>query len=68
MDDEIEELYDRALALSSDVEDKVPRTGRSSRELLDRDPALFQQVVKKRLGRRKRTIWSGQPGSSSPCH
>ena len=49
----IEELYDRALALSSDVEDKFLELGRSLRQLLDRDPALFQQVVKKRLGRRK---------------
>ena len=43
----IEELYDRALALSSDVEDKFLELGRSLRQLLDRDPALFQQVVKK---------------------
>jgi hypothetical protein len=49
----IEELYDRALALSSDVDDKFLELGRSLRQLLDRDPALFQQVVKKRLGRRK---------------
>ena len=49
----IEDLYDRALALSSDVEDKFLELGRSLRQLLDRDPALFQQVVKKRLGRRK---------------
>jgi hypothetical protein len=50
----IEELYDRALALSSDVEDKFLDLGRALRQLLDRDPALFQQVVKKRgLGRRK---------------
>jgi hypothetical protein len=48
----IEELYDRALALSSDAEDKFLDLGRSLRQLLDRDPALFQQVVKKRLGRR----------------
>ena len=49
----IDELYDRVLALSSDVEDKFLELGRSLRQLLDRDPALFQQVVKKRLGRRK---------------
>jgi hypothetical protein len=50
----IDELYDRALALSSDVEDKFLELGRALRQLLDRDPALFQQVVKKRgLGRRK---------------
>jgi hypothetical protein len=32
----IEELYDRALALSSDVEDKFLELGRSLRQLLDR--------------------------------
>jgi hypothetical protein len=50
----VEELYDRALALSSDVEDTFLELGRSLRQLLDRDPSLFQQIVKKgRLGRRK---------------
>jgi hypothetical protein len=50
----IEELYDGALALSSDVEDTFLELGRSLRQLLDRDPSLFQQIVKKgRLGRRK---------------
>jgi hypothetical protein len=49
----IDELCDRALALSSEVEDKFLELGRSLRQLLDRDPALFQQVVKKRLGPRK---------------
>ena len=49
----IEELYDRVLALSPDVEDTFLELGRSLRQLLDRDPGLFQQVVKKRLGRRK---------------
>ena len=50
----IEALYDRALALSADVEDNFLELGRSLRQLLDRDPDLFQQVVKKgNLGRRK---------------
>ena len=50
----IEELYDKALALSSDVEDTFLDLGQSLRQLLDRDPDLFQQIVKKgRLGRRK---------------
>jgi hypothetical protein len=50
----IEELYDRVLALSSNVEDTFLELGRSLRRLLDRDPDLFQQIVKKgRLGRRK---------------
>jgi hypothetical protein len=50
----IDQLYDRALVLSSDVEDKFLELGRSLRHLLDRDPDLFQQVVNKgRLGRRK---------------
>ena len=50
----IEELYDRVLALSSNVEDTFLELGRSLRRLLDRDPGLSQQIVKKgRLGRRK---------------
>jgi hypothetical protein len=50
----IEELYERVLALSSNVEDTFVELGRSLRQLLDRDPDLFQQIVKKgRLGRRK---------------
>ena len=50
----VEALYDRVLALSSDVEDNFLELGRSLRQLLDRDPDLFQQVVKKGdLGRRK---------------
>ena len=48
-----EELYDKALALSADVEDNFLELGRSLRQLLDRDPDLFQQVVNKGLGRRK---------------
>jgi hypothetical protein len=49
-----EELYDKALALSANVEDNFLDLGRSLRQLQDRDPDLFQQVVKKGdLGRRK---------------
>ncbi len=43
----IEELYDRVLALSSDVEDNFLELGRSLRQLLDRNPDLFQQIVEK---------------------
>src|SRR5208337_1929726 len=50
----IEDLYDRVLALSDDVEDNFLELGRSLRQLQDRDPDLFQQVAKKAsLGRRK---------------
>jgi hypothetical protein len=50
----IDELYDRVLALSANVEDTFLDLGRSLRQLLDRDPGLFQQIVKKgRLGRRR---------------
>lgn len=50
----VDELYDRVLALSADVEDTFLELGRSLRQLLDRDPGLFQEIVKKgRLGRRK---------------
>ena len=50
----IEELYDKALGLSADVEDNFLELGRSLRQLLDRDPDLFRQLVKKgNLGRRK---------------
>jgi hypothetical protein len=50
-----EEIYDKALALSANVEDNFLDLGRSLRQLLDRDPDLFQQVVSKSkdLGRRK---------------
>jgi len=50
----VNELYDRALALSSEAEDTFLDLGRSLRQSLDRDPGLFQQIAKKgRLGRRK---------------
>ena len=50
----IQELYDKALALSANVEDNFLELGRSLRHLQDRDPDLFQQVVTKgELGRRK---------------
>ena len=45
----IEELYDRVLALSADVEDNFLELGRSLRQLQDRDPDLFQQVARKKL-------------------
>ena len=49
-----EDLYDRALALSSDVEDNFLDLGKSLRQLQDRDPDLFNQIVaKSNLGRRK---------------
>jgi hypothetical protein len=50
----IVELYDKAMALSADVEDNFLELGRSLRQLLDGDADLFQQIVDKtNLGRRK---------------
>lgn len=49
-----EEIYDKAMALSGDVEHNFLELGKTLRKLIDRDPDLFQQIVKKRkLGRRK---------------
>ena len=49
-----EDIYDKALSLSGDVEDNFLELGKSLRQLQDRDRALFQQVVSKsNLGRRK---------------
>jgi hypothetical protein len=49
-----EDLYDKAKALSGDVEDNFLELGRSLRQLLDRDPELFKKIVaKNNLGRRK---------------
>ena len=49
-----EDLYDKAKALSGDVEDNFLELGRSLRQLLDRDPELFKEIVAKtNLGRRK---------------
>src|SRR5271165_5503753 len=50
----IEALYDKAMGLSKDVEDNFLELGKSLRQLQDRDPDLFQQIVQKsNLGRRK---------------
>ena len=49
-----EAIYKKALELSADVEDNFLELGRALRQLLDRDPELFQQVVDQtNLGRRK---------------
>jgi hypothetical protein len=49
-----EDLYDKAKALSGDVEDNFLELGRSLRQLLDRDPELFKKIVAKtNLGRRE---------------
>ena len=53
----IEELYDKVLALSSDVEDNFLELGRSLRQLLDRDPDLFQQAAKKGNLRRRKAYY-----------
>jgi hypothetical protein len=49
-----EDLIDNALALSKDVEDNFLELGKSLRQLQDRDPDLFHQIIEKTtLGRRK---------------
>src|SRR5208337_851216 len=49
-----DELYSEAEALSANVEDNFLDLGKALRKLLDRDPALFQQLWQKTsLGRRK---------------
>ena len=50
----IEALYDKAMGLSNEVEDNFLELGKSLRQLMDRDPDLFQQFIQKsNLGRRK---------------
>ena len=50
----IDDLYDKALDLSSNVEDNFLDLARSLRQLLDRDPDLFKKVIdKSNLGSRK---------------
>jgi hypothetical protein len=49
-----EDLIDKALALSVDVEDNFLELGKTLRQLMDRDPDLFHQIIQKsNLGRRK---------------
>jgi hypothetical protein len=50
----IEALYDKAMGLSKEVEDNFLELGKSLRQLMDRDPDLFHQIIQKsNLGRRK---------------
>ena len=50
----IEALYDKAMGLSKQVEDNFLELGKSLRQLMDRDPDLFRQIIQKsNLGRRK---------------
>jgi hypothetical protein len=49
-----EDIYEKALTMSSNVEDNFLELGRRLRQLQDRDPELFQKVVEKSdLGLRK---------------
>jgi hypothetical protein len=49
-----EALYNKATDLSSDVEDNFLELGKTLRQLMDRDPDLFHQIIQKtNLGRRK---------------
>jgi hypothetical protein len=50
----IEELFDKAMILSKDVDDTFLELGRTLRQLQDREPQMFQEIVAKSdLGRRK---------------
>ncbi len=49
-----EELFEKALTLSGDVDDNFLELGKSLRQLQDRDSELFHKIVAKtNLGRRK---------------
>lgn len=49
-----EDLFDKAIALSKNVDDTFLELGRTLRQLQDREPQLFQEIVSKsHLGRRK---------------
>ena len=49
-----EDLFEKALTLSGDVEDNFLELGKSLRQLQDRDSELFHKIVAKtNLGRRK---------------
>jgi len=50
----VEEIYEKALDMSKNVEDNFLELGRQLRQLQDRDPELFQKIIDKSdLGRRK---------------
>ena len=49
-----EDLFDKAMTLSKNVDDTFLELGRTLRQLLDREPQRFQEIVAKSdLGRRK---------------
>lgn len=49
-----EDLFDKAMTLSKNVDDAFLELGRTLRQLLDREPQQFQEIVAKSdLGRRK---------------
>ena len=49
-----EDLFDKAMTLSKNVDDTFLELGRTLRQLQDREPQLFQEIVAKSdLGRRK---------------
>jgi hypothetical protein len=49
-----EDLFDKAMTLSKNVDDTFIELGRTLRQLHDREPELFQEIVAKSdLGRRK---------------
>jgi hypothetical protein len=54
MTNSTQDLFDKAVALSGDVDDNFLELGKALRQLQDRDPDLFHKIVaKSNLGRRK---------------
>jgi hypothetical protein len=52
-----EDLYDKATSLSSNVEDNFLELGKTLRQLLDRDPQLFQKLVGKDPQKRRKMYY-----------
>ena len=63
-----EDLFDKAMTLSKNVDDTFLELGRTLRQLQDREPKLFQEIVAKSdLGRRKAYYLVDVTAPSSPC-
>ena len=52
-----EDLYKKAVELSSNVEDNFLELGKSLRQLMDREPDLFQQIIGKDPRKRRKMYY-----------
>ncbi len=52
-----EDLYEKALNLALNVEDNFLEAGKALRQLLDRDPAMFQKIIGKDPHKRRRAYY-----------